>query len=160
MLSKRLRFLIATGFVAVVGVLSFADRAPRASRAILRRIQWLGQRVERRFGWDFVDRSDVPLAYDTAGHFAMWFLAAALGWWLLHHKTSPLVLGLGLVAVSAGIEVGQGFLSSTRTPDVQDLLANAIGVSVGLTLAVLVGVLSAAAMRTFGQADNGQGLAH
>lgn len=138
----RSRWLPATAFTGLagaVGVLSFADRAPGTTQAILRRVRSVGQRVEQRSGYDLIDRGDVPVAFDTAGHLVLWFLAGLIGWWAFHRRTTPAFLALCLFTVSAGIEVGQSYLSTSRSPDIFDLVANGAGIALGVALAVAIG---------------------
>ena len=53
-------------------------------------------------------------------------------------RTSPSFLIVSLTTLSAGVELGQGFLSSTRRPEVADLIANGVGITAGVLLAATV----------------------
>lgn len=139
-------FLIAisVAFFGSLGVLSLSDRAPGVTRFVLGIGRGIGSRVERRSGYDLFDRSDVPFAYDTIGHVVLWFGAAVLAWMLFHKRFSGLFIATALFAMSAGVEVAQGYLSSTRTPSVEDLLANGVGLIAGVMLgAAVTGIFEA-----------------
>lgn len=132
-LGRTTRFIVFTGFLMALGVLSFADRAPDQARGGLRASRDIGRWGERATGIDVFDLSDIPLEWDTVGHVLMWFAAAILAsaafGRLLRHAT----IGFLLVSLSAGIEIGQHFLSSSRSPTLSDLIANIVGVVAGLT---------------------------
>ncbi len=98
--------------------------------------QHVGSRLEGTLGFDVVDRADVPFAFDTIGHLGLWAIAGILAYIAFGQKRSLVLIAAVLVAISAAVEAGQGLLSSTRTPELMDLLANAVGVGVGLAVAV------------------------
>lgn len=123
-------------------MLSFADRAPGLSKVGLGWVRQIGQRIEMRSGYDFIDRSDVPFAYDTIGHMTLWFIAGLLCWWLFGRRSTPTFIAISLFAVSAGVEVAQGFLASTRTPDVVDLAANGVGIALGVFVGVTITMMA------------------
>lgn len=131
--------VLLAGFSVVLGILSFADRAPGTTQAALRRVQDVGRKVENRSGLDVIDRGDVPLAFDTAGHLFLWFIAGVIGWWAFSRRTSPVFLALCLFTISAGVEVGQSYLSTSRSPDLLDLVANGAGILFGVSFAVMFG---------------------
>lgn len=141
---------LATGvFVALavaVAVLSFADRAPELVRQGLRASVRLSTSIENATGLDVVDARDLPYSWDVVGHFGLWLAVAVAAWWAFRRRLSALALGLTLFIVSYAVEIGQSYLTTTRTPDPRDLLANALGIAVGMTVAVAVG-WSIAALR-------------
>ncbi len=140
---KARLFLIAisVAFFGSIGVLSLSDRAPGFTRFGLSLFRGVGRRIERRSGFDLIDRSDVPFAYDTIGHIVLWFGAALLAWLLFHKRLSALFIATALFVMSAGVEVAQGYLSSTRTPSVEDLVANGVGVMFGIMLGATITVI-------------------
>ena len=127
----------------MVGVLSLADRAPRLVKATLRVGQSIGSRVEHRLGVDWLDRGDIPFAFDTIGHLVLWAIAAFLAYIAFgpgdrRGRTSTSFLVVALITLSAGVEVGQGLLSSSRHPEMLDLIANSVGVALGTLVAISV----------------------
>ncbi len=109
--------------------LSFSDRAPGLAFV---RVRWFGRMAEARSGLDLLDRSDIPLASDSVGHFLMWGLAGFLGWFAIGRRDSGLFLIAGLGAISAGVEYAQPLLSSTRSTSLEDLVANIMGITLGV----------------------------
>ena len=99
--------------------------------------QHVGSRIERIVGFDVVDRGDVPFAFDTIGHVALWAIAGALAYAAFGRSRPPVLIAAVLLAVSAAVEVGQGVLSSTRSPELMDVVANAVGLGIGLAAAVV-----------------------
>lgn len=150
MSARFLRPLLFFGFLVTIGLLSLADRAPDLVKAGWSGVQNVGSMVEQRVGLDLVDRGDIPFDFDTLGHLGLWGIAGALAYLAFGHRTSPWFLMVSLFTLSAGVEVGQRFLSTTRTPDVIDLLANGVGIACGVVLAMLV--LSVASL--FGRLTN------
>jgi len=140
MVGRRFRSLLFFGFLLVVGVLSLADRAPGTVKGALRSVQSIGSRVERRVGVDWLDRGDIPFAFDTIGHLILWSVAAFLAYLAFgpgtrRGRTSTSFLVVSLVTLSAGVEVGQGLLSATRHPELLDLVANTVGIGFGVAIA-------------------------
>ena len=125
--------------MAVIGLLSMSDRAPHAIEAALDLVREGGRAIESRFGVDWVDLSDVPFGYDTVGHFGLWAAAGWLGYAAIGRRLGGFYLALCLFTMSAGIEIGQALLSSTRSPSASDLAANGVGIALG----VLVGAIAA-----------------
>lgn len=138
MSGRRLRTSVFFAFLAVIGVLSLADRAPNAVKAGLGVGQRAGSVAERTIGFDLLDRGDIPLAFDTAGHLVLWAVAGALASVTFGRRTSRSFIIVALITLSASVELGQGLLSATRHPEVTDLVANGIGIGIG------VGAVSAA----------------
>ncbi len=136
MISRLLRSALFFGFLAVIGILSLADRAPGLVKGSWSVTQHVGSRLEQMLGFDVIDRGDVPFAFDTIGHLALWAIAGALAYAAFGRSRSLLLIAAVLVAISAAVEVGQGMLSSTRSPQLMDLLANTVGVGAGLAVAV------------------------
>ncbi len=122
----------------VVGVLSMADRAPDLIHGLLATTRDQAHALEIRFGTDFVDRGDLPFEWDTMSHFMSWAAAGLLGHIMVRRRFSSVLLGLGLFAMSAAIEVAQPFLSSTRSLSLTDLTANGLGIILGISMAAIV----------------------
>ncbi len=122
----RLGFL---GFAFVVAGLSFSDRAPGFTSA---RGYWFARSVEAQAGMDLFSRGDIPFRFDAIGHFLMWSLAGLLGWFAIGRRDSGLFLIASLSAISAGVEFVQPLLSSSRASSYQDLIANVLGITLGV----------------------------
>ncbi len=129
--------IAALVFFAVVGVVSFGDRAPEVTQRVWGRVRRIGHEIEVRLGADVVDRSDVPFSYDAIGHFALYFVAAALTYLALRGRVSAIAIIVGVTGVSGVIEVAQPLLSTSRNMQVSDFIANVIGVVVGVGVAAI-----------------------
>lgn len=138
MSGRFVRPLLFFGFLVAIGLLSFADRASDMVKAVWSIVQRIGSFGERLLGLDVVDRGDIPFAFDTIGHLVLWSIAGMLAFAAFGRRTSRSFLIVSLFTLSAGVEIGQRFLSSTRQPQVSDLVANGIGVTVGVTIAAFV----------------------
>ncbi len=134
--SRAIRSAVFFGFLAVIGLLSMADRAPGLVKGAWGVVRRAGSRIERLVGLDLIDRGDVPFAFDTIGHLLLWSIAGFLAYGAFSRTRSPWFIGVMLLAMSAVVEVGQGVLSSTRRPEWSDLAANAVGVGFGVAVAV------------------------
>ena len=133
---------VFVGFFGVLGVLSLADRAPDRVETGLRAGRDIGRRGERTFGFDLVDRSDIPLAWDTAGHIVLWFVAAVLATTAFGRRVPTWVIAAVLFIGSAAVEIAQGWLSFSREPSLSDLAANGAGVVAGVTIVVFASRLA------------------
>jgi hypothetical protein len=132
MSGRHLRSLTFVAFLIGIGVLSLADRAPSATKAALGVGQRAGSFGERAIGLDLIDRGDVPFAFDTVGHLVLWAGAGILAYAAFGGRASASFIVISLITVSGGVELGQGWLSSTRRPELTDLIANGIGVVIGV----------------------------
>jgi len=142
MSGRFVRPLLFFGFLIAIGLLSLADRAPDLVKGVWSVVQRVGSFGERLIGLDVVDRGDVPLAFDTLGHLALWSIAGMLAYAAFGRRTTRSFMIVSLITLSAGVELGQGYLSSTRRPEVADLLANSIGITTGVLVASFVWWLS------------------
>ena len=136
--SRFARTVVFTAALLGVGLVSLADRAPDATRGLLRLGLLVGQRIERVAGIDWFDRTDVPLAWDTAGHIGLWATLGFLGYLAARPEGRPFTIAFLLFVLSASVELGQAFFSSTRESEMLDLAANGLGITVGVIAAVLV----------------------
>ena len=75
----------------------------------------------------------LPDNSDKIEHFASYFLLAFGAVQLFTRGQVLLMAALGLVALGIGIEIAQGALTSDRSADPYDALANAVGVLLGMT---------------------------
>lgn len=75
--------------------------------------------------------------WDKVEHAGAYAALALLGAWA--HRTGPWPVAAGLVALGVGLEIAQSAMGWGRQGDVLDVLANSLGIAVGLGLARLVG---------------------
>jgi VanZ family protein len=75
-----------------------------------------------------------PGQWDKAGHFLAYGIFGWLGGALVREPRGTLAMAAGIVAYSGALEIAQGFVPG-RQPSLGDLLANAVGVALGLALA-------------------------
>ena len=138
MSGRLFRSLLFIACLLVVALLSFADRAPGLVERALDRVQRIGSRGEHLLGVDWFDRGDIPFGWDVVGHAVLWAVVAFLAHLVFRSRVPSVFVALALVTLSAGVEVGQGLLSATRSPEMLDLIANAMGVGIGTSLAMIV----------------------
>jgi VanZ family protein len=74
----------------------------------------------------------VPVGGDKLEHFGAYFMLAAAAVQLFATRTALLRSGLALVLLGVALELAQSLLTSTRQMDVNDALANSLGVLGGL----------------------------
>ncbi|AWH38518.1 hypothetical protein C1929_17935 [Stenotrophomonas sp. ZAC14D1_NAIMI4_6] len=79
---------------------------------------------------------DLPQNGDKVEHFLAYFILSGSAVQLFRRGTPLLWAGVGLVLMGVGIEFAQGALTSNRSADPMDALANTIGVLSGLTTAL------------------------
>lgn len=138
--------LLGIGASMFAIALMLSDRAPDVvDRVLGDRARQLWERVDASGRADFVTADRVPES-DNLVHIAVWatvmLLVGATVWswrWLL--VAAPIVIGL-----SAVVEVGQGRWAETRTVEGSDVVANGLGVAIGVVaVAVLYLLWSAVA---------------
>ncbi|MDB6164357.1 MAG: rane protein [Xanthomonadaceae bacterium] len=74
----------------------------------------------------------VPGGGDKVEHFTAYCLLAAAAVQLFLSRKSVVLSGLALIALGVALEIAQGLLTTTRQMDIQDALANTLGVVAGL----------------------------
>jgi len=79
---------------------------------------------------------DLPQNGDKVEHFLAYFILSGSAVQLFRRGTPLLSAGVGLVLMGVGIEFAQGALTSNRSADPMDALANTIGVLSGLATAL------------------------
>ncbi|AMJ56254.1 MULTISPECIES: hypothetical protein [Stenotrophomonas] len=79
---------------------------------------------------------DLPQNSDKLEHLLAYFMLSASAVQLFGSRRALCGAALGLVALGVGIEWAQGALTSTRTPDPMDALANSCGVLIGMATAL------------------------
>ena len=78
---------------------------------------------------------DVPEG-DKMGHFLAYALLAAWAVWIFRDTRGHRRAALALLALGVAIEIAQGTLTSNRTMDARDALADAAGILAGWWLAL------------------------
>lgn len=131
---RRLAPVVFVLLAGAVALLSFADRAPRLVRPALRSVVGL---IES-FGLPVIEARDLPYDWDVVGHFGLWLSLAVVSWWTFRPRVTAPTLAFTLFMASYAVEIGQSFLTTTRTPDPRDLAANGLGIVVGLMAAAAV----------------------
>ncbi len=126
--------LLGVAVVAFNVALMLSDRAP----GFLRRL--FGDAVDRLS--DRIDQAprlpaDQLPSSDSIVHIAVWGAAMALVGLTVWSWRGLVVAAIGVLAVSAVVELGQGVYSSTRSVEFSDALANAMGVVAGTVAAAL-----------------------
>ncbi|HCR34857.1 MAG TPA: hypothetical protein DIV57_15980, partial [Stenotrophomonas sp.] len=79
---------------------------------------------------------DLPENGDKVEHFLAYFILSGSAVQLFRRGTPLLWAGVGLVLMGVGIEFAQGALTSNRSADPMDALANTVGVLSGLATAL------------------------
>ena len=74
----------------------------------------------------------LPENSDKVEHLLGYFFLAAAAVQLFAGRRALWIVGIGLVAMGIGIEVAQGALTSDRSADPHDALANTMGVLLGM----------------------------
>lgn len=139
-------FGAVVGFVASAVVLLWSDRAGSLPLLGGRLITTTGRRTEQALGIDWVDRSDVPVAFDQLGHMVLWFIGMIIFGWVGRHRVPLRVIALLVGGASVFSEAGQAWASTTRHTNTADAIANLTGVAAAtVALAIVFSVQLAAA---------------
>lgn len=143
--------LALVAMVATVAVLVSArapgvvdDVSDRVSTRLDQRAPGAHEAAERALQRTGVEESD------ALAHIGLWAGAMLLVGLATWSWGSLAAMALVVFAVSTGLELGQERLSPTRVTEQSDLVANAVGIGIGLALVVLttiVGGLPARARR-------------
>lgn len=124
-------------FIGLIGVaallfnvvLMISDRAPGITRRLF---GGFAQRLTDRLDTtSAIDTADIP-GNDAIVHIGVWALATALVALTVWRWVALIPVGAVVFAASVAVEVGQGRYSSTRAVEFSDILANAVGVGVGI----------------------------
>lgn len=124
--------LTGLGALGATGLLMLSDRAPGLLQRLSDRIDAPGSRVGRV-------TSLVPLSQsDTDVHIVAWgalmVAAGVVVWsWRALPLTAAVVFGL-----SVSVEIGQELFTDIRSFEVSDIVANAIGVALGVGVMVVL----------------------
>jgi hypothetical protein len=141
---RILRRLVVAVTLVTVGALSLSDGILGPVRAGASTAVEVGRAVELGTGVDLASRSTVPVDADTLGHFVLWAGVGVVTAGFARRPAARIQLALGLFALSGAVEVGQRYLSSSRSAELSDLMANGVGLAVGfLAYSVVEGALRA-----------------
>jgi hypothetical protein len=128
---RILRRLTMAVTLLTVAVLSLSDGILGPMRAGASTAVDVGRAVETETGVELGSRFSPPVEADTIGHLVLWTGVGLVAAGLATRPGARLRLALGLFALSAAVEVGQRYLSSTRSAEITDLAANGVGLTVG-----------------------------
>ncbi len=133
--------LIGLAVVLLTGALMLSDRAPRVLRAVFGdRARRLWKRVENAGRTDVITGGTRP-DIDFLVHVAIWAVVACLIGLAIWSWFGLLATAIGVFGLSVVTELAQGVWSSTRTVEVIDVMANAVGVAIGVTASAVSYVL-------------------
>ncbi|MGB0115072.1 MAG: hypothetical protein WBP59_17765 [Ilumatobacteraceae bacterium] len=93
-------------------------------------------------------------ASDTVVHVLVWGAATLLIGLTVWTWRGLALAALGLLAVSACVEIAQGAYSSSRSVEASDAVANALGVGVGVALAAVCYLAWSAGAAIFGRTSS------
>ena len=117
------------------GALLLSDRAPGVLRTMFGdRAQRLWERVDNGGRTDAITGGARPEA-DFLVHVAIWAVVACLFGLAIWSWFGLVATALGVFGLSAVTEFAQGVWSSTRQVEAIDVVANAVGVAGGVTVA-------------------------
>lgn len=137
--ARRLRAAVLLLVLAgVTAVLLLSDRAQGWYRSARDAAFDGAARLRDRFGLGDATRDDIPLAAGTAGHIALFLIATVVVGFVFRRRLQPATAAITTFAASAAFEVLQDVLSATRSAQIDDLGANAIGVLLGLVVLVVL----------------------
>jgi len=124
--------LVALAAVAFNAALMISDRAPAVAERLAGDVpQRLSDRLDASRS---VDTGQLP-GDDAIVHIGVWAIAALLivltfwRWWSL------VPLAAAVFVTSAAVEVGQGRYSTSRAVERSDIVANGVGVAIGVSAA-------------------------
>lgn len=126
--------------VVIVGSLS--DRAPGAVERLVEKVQRKGAVLEERLGVDVVDLGDAPIGLWSAGHLLLWCVVGVVAYAAVGDRVRAVLLAVGLVAASFGAEVAQVLVTTHRAMQLSDMIANTVGVVLGVGGAAVVALLA------------------
>ena len=128
------RRLTAGLALVAVGVLTAAllltDRAPRLYRRFVRAARDEAAQIRDWLGVE-VERSDIPFGAAALGHVVLFAFVTLVAGIVVRRRVPSWRVALAVFAVSAVFELVQPLVSTTRHQELDDLVANGIGVVMG-----------------------------
>lgn len=138
MLRRPLAALAALLLAPVVIVGSLSDRAPGAVERLIAKVQRKGSGLEDRLGLDVVDLGDAPIGLWSAGHLVLWCAVGVVAYAAVGDRLRVSALAVGLVSASFAAEVAQVLFTTHRAMQASDMIANTVGVVLGVGGAAVV----------------------
>lgn len=130
--------LLGLAAMAFAAALMLSDRAPGVIRYVLgddtRRL-W--DRIDASGRASFATEGELPPP-DFLAHVVVWAVVTALAGLAVWTWRGLAVTAGGVLAGSIAVEFAQGWLSSTRSVEFDDVVANSVGVALGACSAGLV----------------------
>jgi hypothetical protein len=132
--------LVLAAVAVTVVLLLLSDRAPGVYRRLVDRTFGVAADVRDRIGLpDLVARSDIPFAATDLGHVVLFGAVTVVAGVVFRHRARPWLVATVVFAASAAFEALQPLVTDSRSQQVADLQANAVGVLAGfLVLSVVV----------------------
>lgn len=144
------RFLIGlcgVGALLFNVALMMSDRAPGITRRIFG--GFAERLADRLDASGTVDTADLP-GNDAIVHIGVWAVATLLVVLTIWRWAALLPVAVGIFVASVFVEIGQGRYSSSRAVEFSDVLANAVGVTLGAGGAVACMAVWSAVSRVAG----------
>lgn len=127
--------LVGGGLLVVAG-LSLSDQAPRLVADLLMTLpRILGVRGG---GLTSAVQDQIPLGLDTIGHGAVWGVVGFMAAGTVRSARHRITLLSALFFLSALFEAGQQYLSWSRSASLSDLVANGVGLMIGMLAFAIV----------------------
>jgi hypothetical protein len=131
-------FFALAAVLAATTVLLVSDRAPNWYQRARERVFEVAADWRDRVGVVELTRDQIPLGPHTVAHITLFFGVTLVAGWVLRNRVRPLVVALVVFISSVGFELAQPLLSATRSQQVDDIIANGVGVAAGLVVLVLL----------------------
>lgn len=135
---RWIHLCVVLAVVCVVGVFSLSDSIVGPADHAPSILRFLARQLAAGNGMGGGFRQSLPFGGDTIMHFVGWSGVGFLAAGLLSRFADRMNLLLGLVTLSGLFEVGQRYLTSSRSAELTDLMANGTGLLVGFTLFAIV----------------------
>jgi len=135
---RWIHFGALVAVVCLVGVLSLSDSLVGPIADLMSIIGRLSRQLLSGDSFGAGRRPSLPLATDTLMHFGGWAGVGFVAGGLLAAAADRVNLALGLVTISAFFEAGQRYLTSSRSAELSDLVANGAGLTLGFVTFALV----------------------
>lgn len=131
---RALLGVLGLGVVLFNVALMLSDRAPGLLESVFGdAVVRLSERID---AGSRIPTEQLPES-DTIVHVAVWAIATLLVALTIWTWRGLLVTSIAMLAMSAVVEIAQGLYTSTRSIEASDVIANTIGVAIGVLLAAL-----------------------
>lgn len=119
-------------WISATTLVMLSDRAPGLLKRLATRVDAGGSRAAKAVSETPIPESDFEI------HVLAWLVAALLVGMATWSWRSLALAGVSLFAFSMAVEGGQHLLTATRSAQLGDLTANAIGVALGIGVAAII----------------------